>query len=213
MQRILLPRPSRPRSMQAPRENIIISKTFDSELSVCCLTVHPRVAQPRSWPSCIAVFFFFFARVALCHLCALFMRRVRPQMTPLCTYGATPPPKPHCVIPLPRYQTERTSSVGASTKPNGATAAGGGAGAADADAVVVAKAKAVFDFRPTNLKQLELKAGDIVEVLDNLSLWWVVRRADGKEGLVSTHTLVFCRAPNATFCNTAHLCIDFYIGS
>ena len=84
-----------------------------------------------------------------------------------------------------RYQHERKDSGNSGATSDAAQSASAGAGSADPDAAVIAKAKVVYDFKPTNHKQLELKAGDIVEVLDNLSLWWVVRRADGKEGLVS----------------------------
>jgi hypothetical protein len=84
---------------------------------------------------------------------------------------------------------------------------GGSAGAGeesdtdDGEPTVVAKARVQFDFTPTTSKQLELKAGDLVDVLDNLSLWWVVRRSDGKDGLVRCHLgllLSHCLVPAAT---------------
>lgn len=59
----------------------------------------------------------------------------------------------------------------------------------EGEAVPIGKARVQFDFNPTTPKQLELKAGDTVDVLDNLSLWWVVRRADGTEGLVGFRPL------------------------
>eukprot|EP01126_Amoeba_proteus_P047732 TRINITY_DN5471_c0_g1_i7.p1 TRINITY_DN5471_c0_g1~~TRINITY_DN5471_c0_g1_i7.p1 ORF type:complete len:145 (-),score=22.58 TRINITY_DN5471_c0_g1_i7:81-515(-) len=43
-------------------------------------------------------------------------------------------------------------------------------------------AKAMFDFPPENERELELKKGDVVEVLQEVDEWWYGVLPDGREG-------------------------------
>eukprot|EP00036_Acanthoecidae_sp_10tr_P008065 CAMPEP_0182922322 /NCGR_PEP_ID=MMETSP0105_2-20130417/4723_1 /TAXON_ID=81532 ORGANISM="Acanthoeca-like sp., Strain 10tr" /NCGR_SAMPLE_ID=MMETSP0105_2 /ASSEMBLY_ACC=CAM_ASM_000205 /LENGTH=229 /DNA_ID=CAMNT_0025059929 /DNA_START=20 /DNA_END=709 /DNA_ORIENTATION=- len=94
-----------------------------------------------------------------------------------------------------QYQEEReTHPQGDGPDLGARTEAAGGAAAEGADgehATSLGKATVQFDFvpGPENAKRIELKAGDVVEVLDDLSLWWVVRREDGVEGLAPSNYL------------------------
>lgn len=53
----------------------------------------------------------------------------------------------------------------------------------------MAKVRAKYDFDATTAKQLTIREGEVLEVIDNGALWWIVRNSENQEGLAPSNFL------------------------